>query len=240
MSRRFPKRAAPARRRHATPVSFRNPAPVTADEWLGGDRMFSPLGFEPGYDYPLLVWLPDPDGCEPFHLGRAMTRLSLRNFVAVEPTIDHDLHDVDALERSVWQAIDRVRDRVAIHPDRIFLIGTGAGGSAAFRMACRHPQACGGVVSLGGPFPLDEGLFARLHEIRRLPMLLCCHGSNSAAAARHTDHTLRLFHAAGAALAMRIYSGRHHVSQSILGDVNRWLMDEICGASVSMRPALTR
>jgi hypothetical protein len=96
------------------------------------------------------------------------------------------------------------------------------------------------VVSLGGPFPLDKGLFARLHEIRRLPMLLCCHGNASAAAVRHTDRTLRLFHAAGAALAMRIYSGRQQLSQSILGDVNRWLMDEICGASVLMRPACTR
>jgi hypothetical protein len=60
------------------------------------------------------------------------------------------------------------------------------------------------------------------------------------AAARHADRTLRLFHAAGAALAMRIYAGRHQLSQSILGDVNRWLMDEICGASVPMRPAPAR
>lgn len=133
---------------------------MAADDWLEGDRLFSPQGFEPGYDYPLLVWLPDPDGRGTFNLGRVMTRLSLRNFVAVEPAVDGSCQDVDLLEQSVWRAIDRVCDRVAIHPDRIFLLGTGAGGSAAFRMACRHPQAFGGVVSLGGPFPLDEGLFA--------------------------------------------------------------------------------
>ncbi len=240
MSRRFPKQAAPARRRNATPARSRQAAPVAADDWLGGDRMFSPMGFEPGYDYPLLVWLPDPDCRDTFDLGRVMARISLRNFVAVEPLVDGNPHGVDVLERAVWRAIDRVTDRVAIHPDRIFLVGTGAGGSAAFGMACRHPQAFGGVVSLGGPFPLDEGLFARLHEIRRLPMLLCCHGNASAAAVRHTDRTLRLFHAAGAALAMRIYSGHQQLSQSILGDVNRWLMDEICGASVPLRPACTR
>ena len=143
-------------------------------------------------------------------------------------------------EQAVWQAIDRVRDRIAIHPDRIYLVGQAAGGSAAFRIACRHPQAFGGVVSLGGPFPLDEGLFSRLFEVRRLPMLLCCNASHSVAAAHHTDRTLRLFHAAGASLAMRIYPGRKHCSKAILGDVNRWLMDEICGASVPMRPACAR
>lgn len=240
MSRRFPKRVATVRGRHATPALARQVLTGAADDWLEGDRLFSPQGFEPRYDYPLLVWLPDSGCRETFKLGRVMSRLSLRNYVAVAPAGDGGWHDTDTVERSVWRAIDRVCDRMAIHPDRIFLLGTGAGGSAAFRMACRHPQAFGGVVSLGGGFPLDEGLFGRLHEIRRLPMLLCCHGSDTSAATRHTDRTLRLFHAAGATLAMRIYTGRHQLSQSILGDVNRWLMDEICGASVPMRPACTR
>jgi hypothetical protein len=37
-------------------------------------------------------------------------------------------------------------------------------------------------------------------------------------------------------LAMRIYPGRNDLSKTILADVNRWLMDEICGTSAS-RPA---
>lgn len=240
MSRRIPKRIATARRRDARSALSRPAAPVAADDWLGGNRLFSPLGFEPGYDYPLLVWLPDPDQGEAFNLGRVMARISLRNFVAVTPSVDGDAGDPDSVERSVWRAIDRVSDRVAIHPDRVFLIGVGVGGSTAFRIGCRHPEAFGGVVSLGGRFPLDEGLFARLHEVRRLPMLVCCHDAGSAATARHTDRTLRLFHAAGAALAMRIYPGRHQLSNSVLGDVNRWLMDEVCGTSVPMRSACTR
>lgn len=237
MSSRLPKRAASERRR-STQQQAASSARFTPD-WLGHDRMFSPLGFEPGYDYPLLVWLPDPTAPKPFDLGRVMTRVSLRNFVAVEPVADGDAAEPGAREAAVWRAIDRVCDRVAIHPERIFLVGQGAGGSEAFRIACRHPQAFGGVVSLGGRFPLDEGLFARISEVRRLPMLLCCHADGSAADATHTDRTLRLFHAAGAALAMRIYPGQHHLSKSILGDVNRWLMDEICGTSVPMRPACT-
>jgi hypothetical protein len=30
-------------------------------------------------------------------------------------------------------------------------------------------------------------------------------------------------------LAMRIYPGRRELSRGVLADVNRWLMDEICG-----------
>ena len=77
---------------------------------------------------------------------------------------------------------------------------------------------------------------ARLHfGRRRLPMLLCCKNSDSSDAACHTDKTLRLFHAAGAAMAMRIYAGCNQLSKSVLCDVNRWIMEEVCGPSFAMR-----
>ena len=98
----------------------------------------------------------------------------------------------------------------------------------------------GGVVSLGGRFPLEEGLFSRLFDVRRLPMLLCCHRNAPVEAARQTDQTLRLFHAAGAMLAMRIYPGSNPLSEAVLADVNRWLMDEVCGASVPMTASCAR
>jgi phospholipase/carboxylesterase len=195
---------------------------------MGDDCLFTPLGYEPGYDYPLIVWLPDPEA-RPFDLGRVMKRLSLRNFVAVQPMIGDD-PQADR-EESVWRAIDQACDRASVHPRRIYLVGQGSGGTEAFRVACRHPRAFAGVVSLGGSFPLDETAFARLFEVRQLPMLLCCHRDAPEAAVRHTDRTLRLFHAAGAMLAMRIYPGTNDFSKAILCDVNRWLMDEVCGTS---------
>lgn len=192
--------------------------------WMGPDALFTPQGYEPGYDYPLVVWLPDRS--RPFDLGRAMKRLSLRNYLAIVPDVDPRTG-----EEPLWEAIERASDRASVHPRRIFLLGQGAGGSDAFRIACRHPHAFAGVVSLGGPFPLDEGLFARLVEVRRLPMLLCCHRNAARDDSRQTDRTLRVFHAAGAMLAMRIYPGSQELSKAILADVNRWLMDEICGAA---------
>ena len=208
------------------PASGASPLPTA----IGTEGMFVPTGYEPGYAYPLLVWLPDASRGR-FDLGRTMSRVSLRNHVAVQPLRADDANaDREAL---VWRAIDNVRDRVSINPRRIFLLGQGSGGTEAFRIACRHATAFAGVISIGGSFPLREGLFGRLEEVRRLPMLLCCHREAPAEVVGPTDSTLRLFHAAGAMLAMRIYPGRNDLSKTILADVNRWLMDEICGSSVS-------
>jgi phospholipase/carboxylesterase len=239
MRRRLSKHAprCGSRRRGAGSIASDTGLPVSTTAWLGDDRLFTPLGHEPGYDYPLLVWLPEssrataqaPGKVKSFDLGRVMKRVSLRNFVAIQPVITSDEAPAIGLEEAVWRSIERVRERIAIHPDRIFLVGQGAGGSAAFRVACRQPRDFAGVISLGGLFPLDEGLFAHLAEVRRLPMLFCCQRSSVLEHAAHTDRTLRLFHAAGAALAMRIYPGSNDLSKSVLADVNRWVMDEVCG-----------
>jgi phospholipase/carboxylesterase len=194
-------------------------------DWTGDARVFVPQGYEPGYDYPLVVWLPDP--ARRFDLGRAMIRLSLRNYVAVQPARGG---------AATWRAIDRVRDRLSIHPRRIWLVGHAAGGTQAFRMACQQPDAFAGAVSLGGPFPLDEAAFARLDEVRRMPLLLCCRAAAVAADAGRFDRTLILFHAAGGKLAVRIYQRGGELSRATLGDVNRWLMDETCGATAHLQP----
>jgi len=194
-------------------------------DWTGDARVFVPQGYEPGYDYPLLVWLTDPG--KQFDLGRAMVRLSLRNYVAVQPARDG---------AAIWRAIDKVRDRLSIHPRRVWLVGQAAGGTEAFRLVCRHPEAFAGAVSLGGPFPLDEGVFGRLAEIRRLPLLWCRRAVDVAADASGFDRTLRLFHAAGATLAVRIYQRGGGLSRPTLRDVNKWLMDELCGATADLQP----
>jgi pimeloyl-ACP methyl ester carboxylesterase len=197
-------------------------------DWTGGLPVFIPQGYEAGYDYPLLVWLSDPLG-PAVDLGRCMARVSLRNFVAVEAA---------GGATAVWQAVDRVTDRLSIHPRRIWLVGQDAAGTEAFRIACRHPESFAGVVSLGGGFPLDESLFARIDIVRRMPMLYCCTAAEATGEANQTDRMLRLFHAAGATLAMRIYPRRRDLAATALADVNRWLMDEICGPASVTRAAV--
>jgi pimeloyl-ACP methyl ester carboxylesterase len=159
-----------------------------------------------------------------------MARLSLRNYLAVQA-------DLAGGAEGCFQAVEQMVDRYSVHSRRIYLIGTGDGGTAAFRIACRQATAFAGVISVGGRFPLGEGLFGRLSDIRELPMLLCCTtGSlaDSAPMQHDIDRTLRLFHAAGGLFGLRVYPElagarwRPAASRAVLHDVDRWIMDEVC------------
>ena len=52
--------------------------------------------------------------------------------------------------------------------------------------------------------------------------------------AREIDATLRLFHAAGGLLSLRVYrnKSKNRFPQvqlaDIVGDIDRWIMDEVC------------
>ena len=193
------------------------------------DRVFLPLGYEPGYDYPLLVWLPQSNDAA-FDLGRTMMRMSLRNYLAVVPYVPSD-------SESCFQAIDAMVDRYSVHPRRVYLVGVEAGGVNAFRLACQNPESFAGVVSVNGQFPVNEGLLGRFDCVRSLPMMLCCDERANAAnssMARDIDTTLRLFHAAGGLLSLRVYRDKSKSRfpqvqlADIVSDIDRWIMDEVC------------
>ena len=193
------------------------------------ERVFLPLGYEPGYDYPLLVWLPQSNDAA-FDLGRTMMRMSLRNYLAVVP-------DVPSESESCFQAIDAMVDRYSVHPRRVYLVGVEAGGVNAFRLACQNPESFAGVVSVNGQFPVNEGLLGRFDCVRSLPMMLCCDERANAAnssMARDIDITLRLFHAAGGLLSLRVYRDKSKSRfpqvqlADIVSDIDRWIMDEVC------------
>jgi phospholipase/carboxylesterase len=211
--------------------------------------LFLPQRYEPNYRYPLLVWLPDSRSSR-FDLGRIMSRVSLRNHVAILPAgllggdpAEGPGASADGLrgshdrEAAVWEAVARARREASIAPSRIFLVGQGDGGTEAFRIGCRHADEFAGVVSVGGPFPEGETAFARLASVRRLPMLLCCRQVSETA--RQLDRTLRLFHAAGGRLAVRLYPSVDSLTAAMLADVNRWVMEQVCGGSESPCPVPT-
>ena len=193
------------------------------------DRVFLPLGYESGYDYPLLVWLPQSNDAA-FDLGRTMMRMSLRNYLAVVPAVPSD-------SESCFQAIDAMVDRYSVHPRRVYLVGIESGGINAFRLACQNPESFAGVVSVNGQFPVNEGLLGRFDCVRSLPMMLCCDERANAAnssMARDIDTTLRLFHAAGGLLSLRVYRNKSKSRfpqvqlADIVSDIDRWIMDEVC------------
>jgi len=204
---------------------------------------FAPIHYEPNYAYPLLVWLHGHAGNE-HELRQVMPQVSMRNYVAVAP--QGSWKDSRYRGRHGWrQASDMIEDaeariadciaaakqRFNIHPARIFLAGHGSGGTMAVRVAWNDPGRFAGVVAINGPLPTRQSPLRRVNELRQLPCLLAMSRDSQAYPAARVCEDLRLLHAAGCTVAMRQYPGADGLTKWMLADLDRWMMDLVCGAS---------
>ncbi len=130
--------------------------------------LFGPLHYEPGYAYPLIIWIHGPDDDER-QLNQIMPHISLRNYVGISPRGTHlQSQDENGKRIFSWQqspdqivtALDRVLDcidvaksRFNIASHRVYLAGYDTGGTMALRLAFSRPDAFAGVASFGGGFP---------------------------------------------------------------------------------------
>jgi phospholipase/carboxylesterase len=178
------------------------------------------MHYEPGYAYPLVVWLHASPGNEQ-ELRQVMPLVSMRNYVAVAPRGPSVARcqvnaygwrqtgdDIERAEECIAHCVDLAERRFSIHADRIFLVGHGSGGTMALRVAWNNPSCYGGVATLGGP------LMAR--KSRLYPDDRVC-------------HDLRLLHSAGCTVALRQYPGDDELTTNMLSDLDRWLMELVCG-----------
>ena len=199
--------------------------------------LFLPLHYEKKYAYPLIVWLHGNDQSAD-QIQQIMPSVSIRNFVAVAPSapaIDRErnqlwLQDPIAIgeaHESVVQAIDYATTRFNINPDRIFLAGAEQGGTMAFRIAFQRPDLFAGVISLNGPLPTERSLLGDWARCRDLPVFWAhCRDSED------FDHDtlcqqLKLLHVAGFSVTLRQYPGFKMMSDKMLSDGNRWVMEQI-------------
>jgi phospholipase/carboxylesterase len=198
---------------------------------------FAPMHYEPNYAYPLLIWLHGDHGDQQ-QLKRIMPLVSMRNYAAVAPCAPYrdgptaavwgsTSVDVSLAEQCVLDALQQAQKKFHIHPRRIFLAGFGAGGTMAFRLAMAHPDRFAGVLSLGGEFPSGRMPFHRLEEARRVPLLLCCGVASQTYPTERVCEDLRLLHAAGMHITLRQYTCGHEITPAMLGDMDRWMMEQI-------------
>ena len=217
------------------------PTPITEPSELS---VFAPLHYEPKYAYPLIVWL-HSEGQSESQLRYVMPRISMRNYAAVAPrgTTDWTLEaPSDEAERFSWcqsgqhveaaterilNAIDQGCQGLNIHSDRVFIAGSGCGGTMAFRVAMSMPEQFCGVLSLGGSFPIGNAPLGRLNDARRLPLFVAVGRGNGDYPESALCTDLRLFHAAGMAVTIRQYPGEDQLNDLMLADVDRWIMDTI-------------
>lgn len=212
--------------------------------------MFAPLHYEPGYAYPLIVWLHGP-GIDERQLKRIMPLVSMRNYVAIAPrgTLlcgegpagvesygwSQSDDDLPKAEQRIFDCIDIARQKFHIDSRRIFIAGFDSGGTMAFRVAMNHPYRFAGLLSLGGAFPTGRAPLARLPEARQVSVFLAAGRRSAVYSEADVCTDLRLLHTAGVSITLRLYPSGHELSPQMLGDVDRWVMEQIASPPANAR-----
>ena len=198
------------------------------------------MHYEPGYAYPLVIWLHGSLGDER-QVRQVMPEISMRNFVAIAPrgtcTIRRQRDSycwrqasdaVELAESRVLDCVDIASRRFNIHPNRIFLAGAGCGGTMALRTAWNHPGRFAGVATFGGPMPADDRPLRNVNALRRLPCFIASGRTSRDYPEADVCRDLRLLHAAGCTVALRQYPCGDDLTTAMLADLNRWMMEIVC------------
>jgi phospholipase/carboxylesterase len=211
----------------------------TAGDGEDAHCIFTPLHYERNYPYPSIVWLHGPDDDER-QVTRIMPLVSMRNYVGVGSrgtvasanvaggfTWSQGQRHIAQAEQRVLSALAVARDLLNIAPSRIYLGGYQAGGTMAFRIALNHPQMFAGVLSIGGGFPGTLRPLGQLHAARNLRTFLAIGKDSALYPESQVCDDLRLFHAAGMSLNLRVYPCGDEVLSNMLSDMDRWIMEQV-------------
>jgi phospholipase/carboxylesterase len=181
-----------------------------------------------------------------------MPLVSMKNYVAVAPRgfwlppadsamegfgWPQDPDHIHAAEQRVCESIAAARRKFHVAADRVFLAGFDSGGTMAFRIAMNQPDRFAGVISIGGPFPSGQTPFGQWTQARRLAVFLGVGRASQEYPPPQVCEDLRLFHAAGISITLLHYPCGHTLGEKMLGDMNRWIMDEVNGQHDAFLPA---
>ncbi|MBI3407389.1 MAG: dienelactone hydrolase family protein [Planctomycetes bacterium] len=201
-------------------------------------RTFLPVGYEPRYPYPLLIFLHGHGGNEEQILNLA-PRLSRRNYISIGlrgplalgrrkgGEFGYSWGDgasTSLIEEYLLRAIEQTRLNYHIHSERIYLAGFAEGATLAYRLALTFPEKLGGIISFSGAMPRHDRPLFRYPALRTLRVFIA-HGIADPVvplSLAKEDH--RLLYTAGVQVEMHTYPTTHKLHPYMLRDVNRWVI----------------
>ena len=201
-------------------------------------RTFAPIGYEPRYPYPLIVFLHGHGGNEE-QILRLAPRVSRRNFVSIglrgpvclgpnrKGALGFswgDASHLTTIEDYLLEAIRETRLNYHIHSERIFLAGFAEGATVAYRMGLLFPDKINGVIALNGHMPRENRPLLRLPEVRSMQVFIGHGIANSVVPASMVKADQRLLYAAGMDVEMHSYPTNHRLHPDMMRDVNRWII----------------
>lgn len=211
-------------------------------------RFFLPNRYEPNYRYPLVVWL-HGDGSDENEISQVLPFVSTQNYVGVgirgSRSLDPVGHRFDwassqaavsRCEDAIFQAIEDASQRYSIHPERVFLVGYGAGGTMARRVSLRHGRAFHGCISLGGRFPSGGGIFSNLTVSRTVRHFWGVAINNPTITHDQFAQDIEMVAAARLNMDVRRYTTDDEMDRSVLRDIDKWMMGLVTGTHPIDKP----
>jgi phospholipase/carboxylesterase len=205
-------------------------------------RTFLPVGYEPNYPYPLLVFL-HGHGSSDDQVLRLAPRLSRRNYISIAPRGPHILtprddgrrtyswgpegNDDPLVEEYIFRAIEQTCRSLHIHSERIYLVGFREGAAVAYRLGLQYPNRFAGLIALNGNLPRHGAPRLRLPDVRGLRLLIGHGIANAIVPMSMARQDYRLFYTAGLDVCFRSYTTTHKIHAEMLRDVDRWIQDRI-------------
>lgn len=200
-------------------------------------RTFLPIGYEPRYPYPLLVFFHGHGGSEEQILKLA-PRVSRRNFICIglrgpvtagcreDGRIGYSWDDGQSsdMEDYLLRAVEQTRLNYHVHSERIYLAGFAEGATLAYRLGLTFPEKLGGVISLNGMMPRQDRPLFRLPEMRQLRVFIGHGIANSVVPLSLAQADYRLLYTAGSQVEMHTYPTTHKLHPDMLRDINRWVI----------------
>lgn len=200
-------------------------------------RVYLPTDYQPKYAYPLVVLFHAEGECEE-HSVRLVPQLSRRNYIVLclrgpvklgcradgRPAFGWTEGKADPGTRA---ALAYVMNQFSVHADRVFLVGTGEGATAAYRLGLSMGTRVAGVVALNGRLP--KGRVAA-NTLR----VLIGHGTaNPVVPVAEARRAAAQLTRSGSTVRVNRYATSHRAPPEMLGDANRWIMEQITGKSLA-------
>ncbi|MSR60266.1 MAG: hypothetical protein EXS05_21940 [Planctomycetaceae bacterium] len=185
------------------------------------DELFIPQSYESGYAYPLIVWLTAP-GDSNRSLAGLMCRISDRNYLGAAVGID----EAEPVEERLFEAVSRLRRRLHVHSERVYVAGAGVQGMLALQVGLARPEWFGGIIALSATFPARGRPLAQFESLRRKRVFLATAGDDPTRMAE-VARTQRLLWTAGLDVqACRAVTADPH-DAGLLLEIDRWIMQGI-------------
>lgn len=202
--------------------------------------LFLPQAYEPGYPYPLLVFL-HGHGEQERQWIDAVPSLSRRNYIGIGLRGVQEIQRADGQRGYSWggsrrcegviedYVLSAVRETMRVchvHSERIFLAGVCEGASVAYRLGLCFSDKFAGVVALNGWLPQGPLPLAHSRQSMDLGVFIGHGKNNTRVPSQRAFDAYQVLSAAGLDVSLREYPSDHEISPKMLRDIDNWLIDQ--------------